>query len=340
MRLYGFTLLRNGRKYDYPFRESLRSLCGLCEKVYVALGNSDDGTEEALREFPNLALVPTVWDESMRRSGLILSQQTNIALDALRADTREGWGVYLQADEVLSERDFPRIRADIEGAEAAGCDALSFRYLHFWQSYHRIAIDRRWYPQEIRAIRLGSDARSYGDAQSFENARKRRESDAFVYHYGHVREAGAYERKKADFGRWWHGDEELRKALKKGARRDRFETTLPYWGPHPVFMKERMGEAAPPPKRVVVYGREADFPAGLRARVKAEIELTTSVGKLLAAGPANAVVLGPLPVWARFLPWLGFRSRVPRRMRSPRAREWSPEFVALLKLSERGVALL
>ncbi len=144
MNLYGFTLLRNGVKYDYPFRESLRSLVELCGEVYVALGQSEDGTEASLDGINHLKLIHTVWDEGLRRSGLVLSAQTNIALDALRRAHPKGWAVYLQADEVLHEAEFAKLRADIYAAEEQGCDAVSFRYLHFWQSYDRLAISPRW----------------------------------------------------------------------------------------------------------------------------------------------------------------------------------------------------
>src|SRR5690349_15042464 len=100
MRLFGFTLLRNGVVYDYPFLESLGSLSGICERVYLALGKSDDGTEAAIAPLAGkLRITPTVWDENLRKSGLILSQQTNIALAALRQEAREvsDWGFYLQA---------------------------------------------------------------------------------------------------------------------------------------------------------------------------------------------------------------------------------------------------
>lgn len=335
MKICGFTLLRNGVKYDYPFLESLRSLCALCDQVFVALGDSDDGTEAQLAEFKNLVIVPSVWDESMRKSGLILSQQTNIALEALREKTKDGWGFYLQADEVLNEKDFSLIRRDIEQADRTGCDAVSFRYLHFWQSYHRIAIAKRWYPQEIRAVKLDSSARSYGDAQGFEQVKKKFESDAFVYHYGHVRESGAYEKKKADFGRWWHQDEELKKVLQKGARRDRHEPTLPYFGPQPSFMQARIGSSFAPKQKakVLVFGREQDLDFG----VLAELEFTESVSRLLSAGAEQSVLLRPLPAWAFFLRWLGFGSRVPAKMKSPQALDWSKKFRTILKFSEKGI---
>jgi hypothetical protein len=337
MKVFGFTLLRNGIKYDYPFRESLRSLCALCDTVYIALGNSDDATEQALQEFKNVKIVPTVWDEGLRKSGLILSQQTNIALDALKAEHAGGWGIYLQADEVLSERDFALIRKDLQRAEAQGCDAVSFRYLHFWLSHHKIAVDKRWYPQEIRAIRLDSPARSYGDAQSFQGWRKRLESDAFVYHYGHVREAGAYAEKKKDFNRWWHSDEEMGKILAKGKRRDRHEKTVDYLGPHPSFMKNRIGEEKKSPSRLLVYGRPGDVPDGVD--LQTDLRFTESVTDLWKNGPEHSLVLAPLPLWARFLSFLGFGPKAPPRMGSPQAREWDSRFRFILELSARGVGV-
>jgi len=221
-------------------------------------------------------------------------------------------------------------------AATANCDAISFRYLHFWQSYHQIAIDRRWYPQEIRAIRLDSEVRSYGDAQSFERVKMRFESEAIIYHYGHVREPAAYERKKADFGRWWHGDEELKKVLAKGARRDRFERTIPYFGPQPGFMKSKIGPSFEPraDKKILVFGKPENF-KGLAESVRGDLEWTTSVPKILSAGPKQTVLLEPLPIWARVLSPLF--SSTPAKMHSPQAREWSPEFRAMLRLSEKGI---
>lgn len=341
MKLYGFTLLRNGVKYDYPFRESLRSLSSLCERVYVALGNSEDNTAQTLSEFTNLEILPTVWDENLRKSGLVLSQQTNIALSALRTAHPDAWGIYLQADEVLSEQDFSRIRDDIAIADHSGCDAVSFRYLHFWQSYDRVAIAKRWYPQEIRAIRLGSEAKSYGDAQSFTPVQKRFESDAFVYHYGHVREASAYQQKKADFNRWWHSDSEMAKVLAKGVRRDKHEPTISYLGPHPMFMKERMAKHQPANKenrkKVLVFGAPEDLPAELHSRVEADLDWTTDFSRVFSAGSANTVFLRDLPGWAMLLRPLGFGSAVPPSMHSPQARDWTSSFQALLRFSEKGI---
>jgi hypothetical protein len=338
--LHGFTLLRNGLKYDYPFRESLASLSALCESVVVAVGKSEDGTEEALASF-KIEQVPTIWDEAKREGGVILSEQTNIALNELRRRRGTGWGFYLQADETISERDFARIKSDIAQAEREGCDCISFRYLHFWQSYERICVGKRWYPQEIRAIRLDSPIESYGDAQSFRGWKKRFESEAVIYHYGHVREAKAYDQKKKDFHRWWHDDKSIASVIAKGDKGDRREETLAYLGPHPASMKTRIethGGLSPSlRKRVKVLGEPTDLSPEFLQNVKAKLEWTFDERVILQERPEDVVLLRNVSPLTFALSLGKLRSRVPDSMGSPQARAWNPEFRALLKFSERGV---
>jgi len=335
--LHGFTLLRNGLKYDYPFRESLGGLRGLCDSVVLALGASDDGTEAAVAGM-GLEILPTVWDEAKRQGGVILSEQTNVALSALRRRVSRGWGFYLQADECISESDFALIRRDLERAEAAQCDTISFRYLHFWQSYEAIAVGKRWYPQEIRCVRLDSAIESYGDAQSFRGGKKRFESEAVIYHYGHVREAEAYNRKKKDFHRWWHADSELAAVIASGEKSDLREPTLRYLGPHPSSMASRRGNGRNAPRRAVkVLGEQARYSPEFLARICADLTWVSEEMKLLEAFPEDVVLLRPLSPLPFVLSMGKLKSRVPKSMGSPQAREWSPEFQALLRFSEKGV---
>lgn len=341
--LHGFTLLRNGIKYDYPFRESLQGLRELCASVVVAVGKSDDGTEAALNAL-DLKQVPTIWDENKRQGGIILSEQTNIALEELRRlQGRQGWGFYLQADEAISERDFEKIRQDLAQAEREGYDCISFRYLHFWQSYERICIGKRWYPQEIRAIRLDSEIESYGDAQSFRGWKKRFESDAVIYHYGHVREAGAYNQKKKDFHRWWHSDESMARVHARGEKSDTKEETLNYFGPHPASMKGRIEEAGGltnlPKRHLKVLGEQRRFPKEFLNSIQAFMVWTREERELLKESPADTVLLQPVSRLTYFFSLGRLRSHVPEKMGSPQARPWSPEFLALLRFSERGVRI-
>lgn len=338
--LHGFTLLRNGLKYDYPFRESIRGLRSLCSSVVVALGQSDDGTEGSLDGL-DLVKIPTVWDEEKRRGGLILSEQTNIALSELRKRVPAGWGFYLQADEAITERDFSRIADDLLKAEAQGCDCISFRYLHFWQSYEEVAIGKRWYPQEIRCVRLDSPIESYGDAQSFRGWTTRYESEAVIYHYGHVREAAAYEKKKKDFHRWWHPDSEISSVIAKGEKVEKREETLQYLGPHPSFMKERIqaqgGLSAPLKRKIMVLGSKSDFPPHFLERVRAELEFTSNEVEIRKLEPENVVLMKPLSFFSNVISLGKYRSRVPLRMGSPQALDFSPELLAVFRFSEKNV---
>lgn len=341
--ILGFTLLRNGIKYDYPFRESLASLTGLTGRAVVALGKSEDGTEAELAKWDSLKLVPTVWDESKRQGGVILSEQTNIALAEARREMPAGWGFYLQADEVISERDYELIRADIARADAEGYDCVSFRYLHFWQSYEAIAVNRRWYPQEIRAVKLSAPLESYGDAQSFRGGQKRFESNATIYHYGHVREAAAYEKKKTDFHRWWHGDADLAKVIAKGEKNDRTEETLRYLGPHPAAMADRIrlhgGLRGGRRRRVLVFGEPTAYDQAFLARVDADLLFTHDERELKTFPPADVMALAPLPLLTRLKSFGRFKSHVPEAMASPLARPWAPEFRATLQFSEKDIAV-
>jgi hypothetical protein len=307
--------------------------------VVVAVGKSDDGTEECLRPM-NLVTIPTVWDEAKRQGGVILSEQTNIALAELRKRA-SGWGFYLQADEVISERDFARIKTDLVKAEEQGCDVISFRYLHFWQSYEQIAVSKRWYPQEIRCVRLDSLIESYGDAQSFRGWKKRYESEATIYHYGHVREAAAYEKKKKDFHRWWHPDSEIAGVIAKGERKETKDETLRYLGPHPSFMKDRIqaqgGLSVPLSRWVKVLGRKDEYSPEFLREVQAELDWCESEALIRKENPGDVVALWSLSPLSKLLSLGRFRSRVGDRMRSPQAREWTKEFQAMLRFSEKGI---
>ncbi len=344
VRLFGFTLLRNGIKYDYSFRESLLSLAGVCEKIFLALGASEDGTEKAVSDFKNMEIIPTVWDEKSRQGGIILSEQTNIALKLLRTahqKTPAAWGFYLQADEVLHEDDFELIRSDLEKAQAEGADAVAFRYLHFWQGHRRLAINKKWYPQEIRAIKLDSSLESWGDAQSFRPAKKIFYSDARIFHYGHVRETESYKIKKQDILRLYHGDNKLPKYQRRERRFDAMTETLAYLGTHPKFMKERILRLENfwvPEKRAEVFivGKPEIYSSNLIAQIGVEkIEWISTPWKVPPKHWKNLIIPG-----AGLVPKLFFGSRIPNKMRSKLALPWPADFLLTLMLSEKGIGLI
>jgi len=71
MKVVGFTFVRNGIIFDYPFLESIRSLLPLCDELIVAVGQSDDDTLEQIQSLQSskVQIIKTVWDDSLRKAG-------------------------------------------------------------------------------------------------------------------------------------------------------------------------------------------------------------------------------------------------------------------------------
>lgn len=244
MKLYGIAFLKNGVKFDYPFKESLYSLLPLVEKVYINVGKSDDGTLEEVRKIPKVEIIEVEWPDHRNDNGYIFSDMTNIAIDKMRSEVQDSdaWAIYLQSDEVIHEDDYDLIRSDLAQAEKEQADALSFRYIHFWGTHNQIAINPNWYPHEIRAFKVMSKVRNHADAQTFSGQTKVFHTDAHIWHYGHVREKTAYKNKVDRQDRYHNkGLKFYRKKLKRYIKSFfHKETLIPFFGSHPKVMASRI----------------------------------------------------------------------------------------------------
>jgi glycosyltransferase involved in cell wall biosynthesis len=244
MKVSGFTFVRNGVKYDYPFLESINSLLPLCDEIVVAVGKSEDDTLDRIKSLRSskIRILETVWDESIRQSGTILSQQTNLALDKVSGD----WAVYLQADEVLHEKEFPAIReAMVRYKDMSEVEGLLFNYKHFYGSYNYVGNSRRWYRREIRIVRPSVGVRSWGDAQGFRiNGQKLRVKfiDATIYHYGWVKPPEIQQLKQKTFNKLWHSDEWIDQHISTASEYNYRQSgkLLLFDGSHPAVMTERI----------------------------------------------------------------------------------------------------
>jgi len=244
MKVTGFTFIRNGIIFDYPFIESISSLLPICDEVIIAVGQSDDNTLAGILSLnsPKIKIIQTVWDDSFRTSGTILSQQTNIALDQVKGD----WAIYLQADEVLHEKDYSVIMETLALYKNTDkVEGLLFHYNHFYGSYNYIGDSRRWYRREIRIVRPNIGVRSWGDAQGFRRNEKKlhvKLIDAAIYHYGWVKPPETQQLKQKAFNKFWHSDKWVNQHIgtateynyKNGGRLKTFD------GTHPAVMKKRV----------------------------------------------------------------------------------------------------
>jgi glycosyltransferase involved in cell wall biosynthesis len=247
MKISGFSFVRNGVKFDYPFLESITSLLPLCDELIIAVGKSDDDTLGRIRSLgsPKIRIIETVWDEKLRTGGRVLAEQTDIALNHTTGD----WAFYLQADEVLHEADRPAIReAMVRYLDDPRVEGLLFDYRHFYGSYDYVGSSRQWYRREIRVVRNGIGARSWGDAQGFRiDGRKLRVKaiDAAVYHYGWVKPPEVQMAKQRSFHRLWHPDEWIRERLGESTSFDYAEGSKleKFTGSHPAAMHDRIRSA-------------------------------------------------------------------------------------------------
>ncbi|MDO7851811.1 glycosyltransferase family 2 protein [Hymenobacter convexus] len=249
MRVVGFTFIRNAVKFDYPAVESINSLLPLCDEVVVAVGNSEDETLALVRGLnsPKIRIIETTWDDSLREGGRVLAVETDKALAAVPADA--DWAIYLQADEVLHEADYPAIRAGMERwKNDKTVDGLLLNYRHFYGSYDYVGDSYRWYRREIRIVRPGIGVYSYRDAQGFRKADNQKLCvkllDATVHHYGWVKAPAAMQRKQETFNKLWHSDDWVAQNVAPAAEFDysQVDSLQRFTGTHPAVMAGRIRE--------------------------------------------------------------------------------------------------
>jgi hypothetical protein len=256
VKLSGFSLVRNGVLFDYPFEESIRSALPLVDEFVINVGRGED---ETLKRVQNLSIeegsgkikiFESDWplhDAQKKKDGLILSEQTNLALERCSHD----WCLYLQADEVLHEKDLASIQRSLQEASTnAGIEGLLFDYLHFYGSFDVIQQSRSAYRREVRVIKKSSGGRSIGDAQSFRKPNGDKlevlSSGAQIFHYGWVRTPEAMQQKTFFFDQLYHGEPDpedvknLRPHTGDNYRYKRFWGLRPFLGTHPGTMHARI----------------------------------------------------------------------------------------------------
>ena len=249
MKVTGFTFIRNALIYDYPVVEAIRSILPVCDDFVVAVGNSDDATLQLIRQIDpaKIKIVETVWDDKLREGGRVLALETDKAYQAIGNDT--DWAFYIQGDEVVHEKYLEPIReAMLKWKDHPEVDGLLFNYLHFYGSYDYVGSSGKWYPHEIRVVRKSEIIYSYRDAQGFRKGENQKlhvkPVDAYVYHYGWVKEPAAMQRKQENFNKLWHSDNWVDKNVVKSNEFDYsgIDALELFRGTHPEVMIDRIAK--------------------------------------------------------------------------------------------------
>ncbi len=247
MHISGFSIANNAVRLGYPIEASLRSLLPLVDEVILNIGEGDQETwdlVEAMRE-PKIKPFRSWWDPNLRHGGHLLAQQTNLALERCRGD----WGMYLQADEVLHEQDYDRIRKAMRDELERSSEVLCFRYRHFYGSFQTVQDHpRRWYWRAARAVKLGIGVASWGDAMDFcvrchgrEWLPRQANVRAYIYHYGWARPPEVMRAKQEAWQRLYHNDAVIEQLQERQSRQQIYSDlgNLRFFrGTHPSVMRE------------------------------------------------------------------------------------------------------
>jgi glycosyltransferase involved in cell wall biosynthesis len=281
MKVCGFTIVKNAVRFDYPVTEAIESILPLCDRVIVAVGDSDDGTRELIDSIGNrkIEILDTVWDPALKEGGKVLAAETNKALDAIPPEY--DWCLYIQADEVVHERFYPAIRAAmLEHLDNPAVDGLTFRYRHFYGTYDYVADSRRWYRYEVRIVRKNRSIRSWNDAQGFrwQDGRKltAAQTGAEMYHYGWVRPPKLMKDKVEGAKAYWSADSKHIRTMDRPDEEylyeQNYDSLRRFEGSHPAVMQERLERLNWHPQLSVTRKR-----LGFRYRLLYWVERTTGI---------------------------------------------------------------
>ncbi|HEV7622183.1 MAG TPA: glycosyltransferase family 2 protein, partial [Flavisolibacter sp.] len=206
MKVTGFSFIKNAVKFQYPIVEALSSILPLCDEVVVAVGKSEDDTRDLVASIDpkKIKILDTVWDDTLTEGGRVLAVETDKAFQAIGKDS--DWCFYIQGDEVLHDQYYDEIYNGMKRwKDEKIVDGLLFKYRHFYGSFDYTGSSSKWYRNEIRVIKNDKSIYAYRDAQGFrkgDNQKLRvKPLNAYIHHYGWVREPKAMFAKSADFGK-------------------------------------------------------------------------------------------------------------------------------------------
>ena len=187
-------------------------------------------------------------------------------------------------------------------------------------------------------LKLKSKIESWGDAQGFRLYHKVYESEARIFHYGHVREQSSYQEKMRDMGLLYHAPSVSEERLAKGLKDARKNKCVLYFGTHPKVMKERilrMNDIWELPEKEAVYivGNLEKYSAEIVSAIAAKkVIWCQSISEVPTSEKTNMIMTEP-----SILDYFLQRSTTPKKMKSKLAKNWNINFRFILQISQKGV---
>lgn len=248
MKISGFTFIKNAVRNGYPIVEAITSILPIVDEMIVLVGDCDDDTLRLIESVGDskIKIHHSVWDKNLRKGGAALAVETDKAFNLI--DPESTWAFYIQADEVIHEKYYDTIKKGCEQyKDNKKVQGLLFKYVHFYGTYDYVGDSRKWYGHEVRIIRNDKKIVSYKDAQGFRVGHKRlnvKPLNAYVYHYGWVKDPEQMMKKNKNMGLLWRTDEEAQEFLKQPDYFDfnEFDSLAIFKDTHPSVMKNRIAQ--------------------------------------------------------------------------------------------------
>lgn len=205
--LGGSIFIRNAIELDYCIEEAILSLVQICDEVVVGDAQSTDDTlsilKELEREHSNLTVIDGLdWEcaDDYKRLAILANQ--------VKSHLNTDWHFMLQADEVLHENSYDKIKALIKHRGPDGYMCRRYNFYGDIDRYIRFDIVNNTKPCSDRIMRLAkTDCNVYGDAESIQIPRCNVEyvDGINIFHYGMVRDKRIFVDKVIDMQSWFHG---------------------------------------------------------------------------------------------------------------------------------------
>jgi hypothetical protein len=249
VKVTGFTIIKNAIKFDFPVEEAIRSVLPVCDDFVVAVGESEDDTRAMIASIdPKIRIIDTIWNKKLNEGGAVLADETNKAFRAISEDS--DWCFYIQGDEVMHEKYIDTVQKGMQQwKDDKRVDGLLLKYLHFYGSYDYVGASSKWYRNEIRIIRNNKSIYSYLDAQGFRKGNDEKLNvkalDAYIYHYGWVREPATMKSKMHYTGYYWAGTDipEASEVSYSGKfDYSQINALEKFTGTHPEVMQQRIAK--------------------------------------------------------------------------------------------------
>lgn len=191
--LGGLVCLRNIESLDYCWGECIGSLLPICDEVVCCYADSDDYTEQLIREWAKvdtkISICHYPWPNPVGNPEFYVDW-----IQYGRAHVQSDFVCHLDADEVLSDYSYQYLQMFKKATEPGDSVSLRCVRYNFWRDAFTLIPPGHCLAHEVtrvapRDVFLPSDG---AHPRGGPIARMVRDSDVEIFHYGFLRKREAY----------------------------------------------------------------------------------------------------------------------------------------------------